>query len=134
MFRYHGHQTVGHHLNRRLMPWMNLNRKLQETCFHLNIFRGCNPWSPEAERRKVKDVVIHTWFKYVEPPQANEVRSGCGASQTHPLTAAGQAKGIRASAGWRRRRANYATFEPLHVAIRYSHQCHPKAQCVLFSS
>lgn len=46
----------------------------QEACFHLNVFRGCNPWSPEEERRKVKDVVIHTWFKYVEPPQANEVR------------------------------------------------------------
>ncbi|CAB1100226.1 unnamed protein product [Ectocarpus sp. CCAP 1310/34] len=44
----------------------------KEACFHLNAFRGCNPWSPEGERRKVPDVVIHTWFKYVDPPHKNE--------------------------------------------------------------
>ncbi|CAN0423965.1 unnamed protein product, partial [Pylaiella littoralis] len=44
----------------------------KEACFHLNAFRGCNPWSPKEGRRKVPDVVIHTWFKYVDPPQTNE--------------------------------------------------------------
>ncbi|CAM9381678.1 unnamed protein product, partial [Hapterophycus canaliculatus] len=44
----------------------------KEACFHLNTFRGCNPWSKEEERRKVPDVAIHSWFKYLDPPQANE--------------------------------------------------------------
>ncbi|CAM9319329.1 unnamed protein product [Ectocarpus sp. 12 AP-2014] len=44
----------------------------KEACFHLNAFRGCNPWSPEGERRIVPDVVIHTWFKYLDPPHKNE--------------------------------------------------------------
>lgn len=51
------------------------DRIWQEMCFHLNAFRKCNPWSPEEERRKVPDVVIHTWFKYVDSPQTNEVSS-----------------------------------------------------------
>ncbi|CAM9401545.1 unnamed protein product [Ascophyllum nodosum] len=44
----------------------------KEVCFHLNAFRGCNPWSPEKERRKVPDVVIHTWFKALEPVDSKE--------------------------------------------------------------
>eukprot|EP00752_Nemacystus_decipiens_P002205 g2097.t1 len=44
----------------------------KEVCFHLNVFRGCNPCSTEEERRKVPDVVIHTWFKYLELPQSSE--------------------------------------------------------------
>ncbi|CAM9646743.1 unnamed protein product [Scytosiphon promiscuus] len=44
----------------------------KEACFHLNAFRGCNPWSKEGDRRKVPDVVIHSWFKYLDTPQAAE--------------------------------------------------------------
>lgn len=57
---------------------MSLIAILQEACFHLNAFRGCNPWSPKEKRRKVPDVVIHSWFKYVEAPQTNEVSSWVG--------------------------------------------------------
>ncbi|CAM9541015.1 unnamed protein product [Choristocarpus tenellus] len=42
----------------------------KEVCFHLNAFRACNPWG--GERRRVPDVVIHTWFKNVEPVDASQ--------------------------------------------------------------
>lgn len=45
----------------------------QEACFHLNAYRGINPWSPEKERRVVPDVVIHSWFKSSEPVTKEEV-------------------------------------------------------------
>lgn len=39
--------------------------------FHLNTLRGCNPHR-EQWTKPVPDVVIHTWFKNLEPPTTSE--------------------------------------------------------------
>jgi len=41
----------------------------KDLCFHLNGYRGVAPW---GEQRRVPSMVIHTYFKYFEPPSEEE--------------------------------------------------------------
>ena len=44
----------------------------KEESFHLNGFRGSHGTAGETGKRQVPDVVLHTYFKRLEPPKQSE--------------------------------------------------------------